>query len=93
MLIYNEGTVIKQCVLRQDLGFLVSLEVQTTLGKDESKDCKKDESEDFKKDESKDFKRPDSMNMSGTSTSTGVILASPACPADTVSTHAAMNYG
>ena len=85
MLIYNEGTVIKQCVLRQDLGFLVSLEVQTTLGKDESKD--------FKKDESKDFKRPDSMNMSGTSTSTGVILASPACPADTVSTHAAMNYG
>ena len=56
MLIYNEGTVIKQCVLRQDLGFLVSLEVQTTLGKDESKDFKKDESEDFKKDESKDFK-------------------------------------
>ena len=91
MLIYNEGTVIKQCVLRQDLGFLVSLEVQTTLGKDESKDCKKDESEDFKKDESKDFKRPDLMNMSGTST--GVTLASPACPADTVSTHAAMNYG
>ena len=72
-------------MLRQDLGLLVSLEVQTTLGKDESKD--------FKKDESKDFKRPDSMNMSGTSTSTGVILASPACPADTVSTHAAMNYG
>ena len=34
----------------------MSLEVQTTLGKDESKDCKKDESEDFKKDESKDFK-------------------------------------
>ena len=77
--------MIKQCVLRQDLSLLVSLEVQTTLGKDESKD--------FKKDESKDFKRPDSMNMSGTSTSTGVILASPACPADTVSTHAAMNYG
>ena len=64
-------------MLRQDLSLLVGLEVQTTLGKDESKD----------------FKRPDSMNMSGTSTSTGVILASPACPADTVSTHAAMNYG
>ena len=43
-------------MLRQDLSLLVSLEVQTTLGKDESKDCKKDESEDFKKDESKDFK-------------------------------------
>ena len=51
MLIYNEGTVIKQCVLRQDLGLLVSLEVQTTLGKDESKDFKKDESKDFKSDE------------------------------------------
>ena len=70
-------------MLRQDLSLLVSLEVQTTLGKDESKD--------FKKDESKDFKRPDLMNMSGTST--GVTLASPACSADTVSTHAAMNYG
>ena len=85
MLIYNEGTVIKQCVLRQDLGFLVSLEVQTTLGKDESKDFKKDESEDFKKEESKDFKRPDLMNMSGTSAR--VILAFQACPAHTVSPH------